>query len=882
MLGAKLANHSSSYAEPSLVYTANREPNNNQFNKGKLSTLMLRQLIVTLTLTIFATLCFGERILVGIRSTPNFSHAGILLAQAEGLYGQNNNEVELRQYRTEAELQQAFLNGDIDVALANISLFKRSVEANRGLKLIGIIEQIDDMSFISSQTSNLLGEVAASATYGDPSLYLSTRRVLVQNNLNNRIIYKAESGDHIRSNTLQNYGVLIVDQSTQALRLRQQGFNFWQATSRDFGLPTYGDALFANEALAQNVSALNTFANTTLSAWERAYQQPDKSAKTIANQFELDRSELTSQAQAMRSFVLPDYLPVGNVDATLLSTIFPRGLGIDDEQINSYLLSQSRHQATPSTSWQPLLLPLLILLAAITSLFVWQVRKANKIISKQIRQLTELDVDKESLERLRSVLANSFQGCAHLSISENRMFFDTLSKGVFNISSQTNETTLDNFFDYINPANQDRVRRLFWNGVASNKAFTLVFDEQSPGQTKRINARFVPTSHREQLEYCMLVRDDSESLRQDNDMRQLRMSLDQAMRANETIRSQISRSISSHIEIIHQQIGLIVQSRNQADLEDTIARAMISVDHVKGILRDINLHGSHENRQHARLDVNELLRSLYSRALEKSQSRGISVVLNEPMQEITLLADSPRVRQLLASILDNSLKYTVHGQVTMSVHVSEIQKSMSWIELRIILEDTGIGLNPEQLKQYQSQTGDFSAAVSGIPFLKRQAIQCGASLDAISVEGEGTSVTLTLSAPKIEDDLTLPVKRFTTVIIDMDRPYRRRLMDQLELLGIEVITASNIRDGIDEINVSKPNNVLIAALNSTDASHQLSRLQEHQLDCMPHVSVLIDEAANSNHSLYNLGASSVYTAPLAINVLANIIEQVIQAETRNE
>lgn len=107
-------------------------------------------------------------------------------------------------------------------------------------------------------------------------------------------------------------------------------------------------------------------------------------------------------------------------------------------------------------------------------------------------------------------------------------------------------------------------------------------------------------------------------------------------------------------------------------------------------------------------------------------------------------------------------------------------------------------------------------------------------------------------------------------------------MDQLELLGIEVITASNIRDGIDEINVSKPNNVLIAALNSTDASHQLSRLQEHQLDCMPHVSVLIDEAANSNHSLYNLGASSVYTAPLAINVLANIIEQVIQAETRNE
>ncbi|WP_119394219.1 ATP-binding protein [Salinibius halmophilus] len=832
------------------------------------------RILVLLIALLYSSVAAAQQLVVGVKGNPNFSHAGILLAIANNSYQQAGLEVELKIFNSEQSLQAALLNEEVDIALANINLLKQ-VSPNQ---LLAVIEQIDDTAFVSANASNIINEIAAGAVYGNPNMYASTLKMLELHNLNNRIVYKVPPDTSMHSGILQNYNAIIVDHSTQGLLLRQQGLNFWQLISRDLGQPMYGDALFASSALTTEAGVQTQFTEITLNAWQAAYLDIGGTARTLARAFKTDRQTLVEQARAMMAFVLPEYLPIGQVSQQKLSDMF-------NESYDFSQASQRPSRTSVSLSGNKLanwVAPLVIVLVATIILFWWQARKATLLIRQQNLHIRALKRNQEDLKRLKTVIADSYHGCVHLSISENRMYFDSMAAKIFDMQDVKKEVTLDSFFDYLNPANQERVRRLFWNGIASNKAFTLVFDEQTTGNTRRINARFVPTSEREQLEYCMLVRDDSESLRLDNDMRQLRMSLDQAMRANESIRSQISRSINSHIEIIHQQMVLLGQDQTQSDQEDSIARAVISIDHVKNILKDITLHGSQEVRQHARLDVSSLIRSLYSRAMEKSHSRGLSVVLNEPSVAVTLLADSVRVRQLLAGILDNALKYTVHGQVSISTVIVERQLSLPWVELTVNIEDSGIGLSPEQLKQYQSTASDYSAAVSGIPYLKRLAEQCGASLHAESVEGEGTSVSLSVKAPKMPAGGNLVVENFSTLIVDMDRPYRRRLIDQLELLGVNVYVASNIRDALDEIKVNRPSNVLLAALNSTDASHQLTRLQEHQLDVMPPVSVLIDESAVNRQALLNLGATGVYTAPIAVNVLANLIEQAIEHAPGNQ
>jgi hypothetical protein len=111
-----------------------------------------------------------------------------------------------------------------------------------------------------------------------------------------------------------------------------------------------------------------------------------------------------------------------------------------------------------------------------------------------------------------------------------------------------------------------------------------------------------------------------------------------------------------------------------------------------------------------------------------------------------ILTDEKWLGFVVEQLLSNAVKYTEKGSVTLQVE-----------EDRLMISDTGIGIAPEDLprifeKGYTGYNGRAEQKSTGIGLYLCQKIlnKLGHSIAAISVPGEGTTVTLGLNRKKVE------------------------------------------------------------------------------------------------------------------------------------
>jgi signal transduction histidine kinase/sugar lactone lactonase YvrE len=134
-----------------------------------------------------------------------------------------------------------------------------------------------------------------------------------------------------------------------------------------------------------------------------------------------------------------------------------------------------------------------------------------------------------------------------------------------------------------------------------------------------------------------------------------------------------------------------------------------------------------------RLVVDDLYSVYKDIAEKKSLTLGCN---NDDIEE--LYTDRTILEIILRNLLDNAIKYTDAGQVTLS-----FQKHRNGTA--IVVTDTGRGMTPERIQElhsylYNAQTG--SAPTFGYRFIYTLAEKIGAGIHISSEPGKGTSVTV--------------------------------------------------------------------------------------------------------------------------------------------
>ncbi|WP_300160639.1 response regulator [Solidesulfovibrio sp.] len=116
-----------------------------------------------------------------------------------------------------------------------------------------------------------------------------------------------------------------------------------------------------------------------------------------------------------------------------------------------------------------------------------------------------------------------------------------------------------------------------------------------------------------------------------------------------------------------------------------------------------------------------------------------------------LVGDEARLRQILFNLVGNALKFTEHGRVTVTAAPLHVRDDGS-LRALFTVSDTGIGIAPHLFKDIfepfvqaeAAYTRRFQGAGLGLAIVRRLVPLLGAALDIDSVEGEGTTVYLSL------------------------------------------------------------------------------------------------------------------------------------------
>ena len=137
---------------------------------------------------------------------------------------------------------------------------------------------------------------------------------------------------------------------------------------------------------------------------------------------------------------------------------------------------------------------------------------------------------------------------------------------------------------------------------------------------------------------------------------------------------------------------------------------------------------------------------------DKARRDGIDLVYNEQDMIAPVWGDKNKLRQVFVNIIDNAIKYCDAGGSVMVTAVVSGEGD----ELIIQVEDTGIGIKPEDLPKVKAKffKANSTRRGSGIGLAVAEEIidRHGGALDIVSQYGEGTTVTVTLPITKRQQD----------------------------------------------------------------------------------------------------------------------------------
>ena len=137
----------------------------------------------------------------------------------------------------------------------------------------------------------------------------------------------------------------------------------------------------------------------------------------------------------------------------------------------------------------------------------------------------------------------------------------------------------------------------------------------------------------------------------------------------------------------------------------------------------------------------------------QAEKKGLSLNMQLAPEIGGWMSDARRVEQVLLNLLNNAVKFTEHGAVTLTAEIAEGT-------LRISVADTGIGIKPEDLSQLFQPFRQIDSGLSrqhegtglGLAICRRLAQLLGGEIHAASDWGKGSVFTLILpaKAPGIE------------------------------------------------------------------------------------------------------------------------------------
>lgn len=209
-----------------------------------------------------------------------------------------------------------------------------------------------------------------------------------------------------------------------------------------------------------------------------------------------------------------------------------------------------------------------------------------------------------------------------------------------------------------------------------------------------------------------------------------------------------------------------------------------------------------------------LISDLMSEFEPAAKEKGLELTSQITHVDYLLEGDAGKIKLILSSLLNNAIKFTKSGTITIESHLNHFDRNTRW---RVTIVDTGIGIDERYLEDIFTPFFQIDPAINrefegvgvGLSLAKRIAQLLGASLDVESIPNEGSRFSLTLQLENWHQNYDKYLLSGIKALY-YHQHQLQSIADDLALNGLDVQPLQHAQSVLDAVNKSAFDLLLIS------------------------------------------------------------------------
>jgi signal transduction histidine kinase/DNA-binding response OmpR family regulator len=253
--------------------------------------------------------------------------------------------------------------------------------------------------------------------------------------------------------------------------------------------------------------------------------------------------------------------------------------------------------------------------------------------------------------------------------------------------------------------------------------------------------------------------------------------------------------------------GLTPRQQNYVQKVHAAAASLLAI--INDILDFSKIEAGKLDIERIEFSLGDVMENLASVVGMKAEEKGLELLYDLPSGlPMLLLGDPSRLGQVLLNLGNNAVKFTERGEVRFTVAIEA--QDADGIRLHFEVRDTGIGITAEQRQRLFQPFEQTDASIGrryggtglGLAISRRLVRLMGGDVEVESTPGAGSRFFFSLcfglakGAPVPQEPAARSLDGTRALVVDDNAGARELLAEMLEVMGLQVDTASDGVEGL--------------------------------------------------------------------------------------